>query len=190
MNKSIEKDLNNKLSKKDYFLYLINRNIFILSSPLIIIALIVVFAFMVKKDGLQTSDFLYLSPILLFLLSYFQIFKVINNAVSSNKQITKLKITLNNKMYKELTNNGETSLEYSKFNSYYETKNYYYLYVDKINALILPKREFENDELVTLDKYFKSQIKKSHFLTSKTILGIIFSLALLISVIILIFEII
>ena len=60
----IEKDFSRKLSKKDYFLYLINRNTFILISPLIILSLITVFIFMIKKDGFQALDLLYLLPIL------------------------------------------------------------------------------------------------------------------------------
>ena len=184
----IEKDLKNKLTKKDYFLYLISRNVFILSSPLIILALIVAFIFMVKENGFQTNDFLFLAPILLFIFSYYQLFRAINTAFKANKETQKLKIILDNSKYKEITENGENSLEYSKFDSYYENQKYYYLYVDKINALILPKREFSKEELNTLNKNFGTQIRKNKTFQFKTLLGIAFSLLLLVSVIILIIE--
>lgn len=179
MNKYIEKSFKNKLTKKDYFLYLINRNYFILVSPLIIMALIVVFAFMVSKDGFNTGDLLYLLPILLFVLSYIQINNAINGAVKANNNAEDLKVVLEDKKYKEITSNGENSLEYNKFYSYYESKNYYYLYVDKTNALILPKREFTQEELSTIDGYFKSSISKTKALNYRTIFGILFSISLI-----------
>lgn len=188
MTKQIEKDFAKKLTKKDYFLYLINRNMFILISPLIILALIVVFLFMINKDGFQLNDILYLLPILLFILSYIQMYKAINAATKSNEQTKKLKVILEENKYKEITDNGENSLEYTKFHSYYENKNYYYLYVDKINALILPKREFNNDETTKINELFKKSIKKAKFLSFKNLLGLAFSLVLIISMIVLIIS--
>lgn len=185
MNK-IEKDFNKKLTKKDYFLYLLNRNTFILISPVIIIALIVVFAFMVKKDGFQTGDILYLLPILLFLLSYVQMNNAINRALKLNENTECLQVTLEENKYVEKTSNGINSLEYDKFYSYYESKNYFYLYVDKVNALILPKREFTNEELKTIDGYFSKHITKTKKFNLRTILGLAFSLALVTSMVILI----
>jgi hypothetical protein len=186
MTKGIEKSFKNKLTKKDYFLYLINRNSFILLSPLIILALIVVFAFMVNKNGFSYNDLLYLLPILLFALSYIQIYNAINTAVKANKNSEDLKVILEQKRYKEVSSNGESSLEYNKFYSYYENKNYYYLYVDRINALIIPKREFDKNELNVIDGYFKGAITKTSKFNFKTIFGITLSIALLISIIFLI----
>lgn len=180
MTKNIEKEFSQKLSKKDYFLYLINRNIFILLSPLIIMSLIIVFIFMVNKDGFQFNDTLYLLPILLFLLSYLQIYRAINNAIKLNEKTKSIKIILEEKKYREITDNGENSLEYNKFYSYYENKNYYYLYIDKINALILPKKEFNNNEITKINDYFQQNIRKTNALNIKTILGLIFSISLII----------
>jgi len=188
MTKNIEKDFNRKLTKKDYFLYLINRNTFILISPLIIISLIVVFIFMVNKDGFQFGDILYLLPILLFVLSYLQMNNAVNRAIKSNNETDSLKVILEENKYKEITSNGESSLEYNKFYSYYESKNYYYLYVDKVNALILPKREFNSDELNKMESYFNKSIKKTSLINLKNVLGVIFSLSLIASVIILIIS--
>jgi len=188
MSKYIEKDFNKKLTKKDYLLYLINRNTFILISPLIILALIVVFIFMINKDGFQFGDILYLLPILLFVLSYIQMNNAISKAIKMNDDTNDLKVILEENKYKEITSNGENSLEYSKFYSYYESKNYYYLYVDKVNALILPKREFNNEELSTIDSYFKKSIKKVNLFSFRNILGAIFSIALIASMIILIIS--
>lgn len=186
MNKHIEKDFNNKLTKKDYFAYLINRNTFILVSPLIIIALITVFIFMVNKNGFQYSDIIYLLPILLFVLSYIQMNNAVNKAIKMNDETKSLKVVLDENKYKEITQKGETALEYNKFYSYYESKNYYYLYVDKVNALILPKREFSEDEISAINTYFNKSIKKTGLINFRNILGVIFSIALIASVIILI----
>ena len=186
MTKKIEKDFNNKLTKKDYFLYLINRNTFILMSPLIILALVVVFIFMINKDGFQFGDILYLLPILLFILSYVQMSNAISRAIKMNGETSNLKVVLEEDKYKEITSNGENSLEYNKFYSYYESKNYYYLYVDKVNALILPKREFDKEELTTINKYFEKSIKKTTLFNFRNILGVIFSIALIASMVILI----
>lgn len=186
MNKYIEKDLKNKLTKKDYFVYLLNRNSFILISPLIILSLIVVFVFMVNKDGFNSGDLLYLLPILLFLLSYIQMNNAVTNAVKANSSSDDLKVILEEKKYREITSNGENSLEYNKFHSYYESKNYYYLYVDKMNALILPKREFNTEELTTIEGYFKKSMKKTSFINARLITGIIFSVGLIACMIILI----
>lgn len=186
MTKRIEKDFNKKLTKKDYFLYLINRNVFILVSPLIIVALITVFIFMVNKDGFQVSDILYLLPILLFTLSYLQMNNAVNRAIKMNDETSNLKVVLEENKYKEITSNGENSLEYNKFHSYYESKNYFYLYVDKVNALILPKREFSNDEITTINTYFEKSIKRTSIFNFRNILGVIFSISLIACVIILI----
>ena len=59
MTKQIEKDLMNKLTKKDYFLYLINRNSFILLTPLIILALITLSIFMIKGVS-KINEFLFI----------------------------------------------------------------------------------------------------------------------------------
>lgn len=188
MAKSIEKIFYSKLTKKDYFLYLLNRNSFIAVSPLIILALIIVFIFMVDRDGFQIGDILYLLPILLFILSYIQMSSSITKAIKMNENAGDLKVILEEKRYREITSNGENSLEYNKFHSYFESKNYYYLYVDKINALILPKREFESSELETINNYFMASIKKTRLLSIRTILGALFSIALIVSMIILIIS--
>lgn len=185
MTKQIEKDLKNKLTKKDYLLYLINRNSFILLSPLIIVALLTLSFFMINKDGFDSNDLLYLLPILLFILSYLQMYTSINHAYKVNSTRENLKIILNEKRYKEITSNGENQLEYNKFYSYYENKNYYYLYVDKINALILPKREFSKDEISIIDEYFSKSMKKTKLFNLKNILEIALGIALVISIIVL-----
>ncbi len=186
MTKRIEKSFRNRLTKKDYFLYLLNRNAFILVSPLIILSLIVVFIFMVNKDGYDNGDLLYLLPILLFALSYLQMYRAVNGAVKANSSLSEIKVIIEENKYKEITPNGESSLEYSKFYSYYDSKNYYYLYVDKVNALIIPKREFEAEELTTINQYFTKSIRQTKALNFRAITGIIFSISLIVCMIILI----
>lgn len=185
MSTKIEKSFTTRLTKKDYLLYLLNRNIFLVISPLVIFSLVVAFVFMVYKDGFQNDDLLYLLPILLFVLSYIQMNNAINRAIESNEKTQSIKIILDELEYKEMTSNGYNSLEYSKFHSYYENKNYYYLYVDKVNALILPKREFSEEEIKQMEFLFSGTIKKTKFWNSKNILGAIFTIGLTASVIIL-----
>ena len=67
-----------------------------------------------------------------------------------------------------------------------ENKNYYYLYVDRINALIIPKREFNTEELSVIDGYFKTAIPKTKKFNLRTVFGIILSTSLIVSIIILI----
>ena len=103
-----------------------------------------------------------------------------------NSSLSEIKVVIEESKYKEITPNGESALEYSKFHSYYESKNYYYLYVDKVNALIIPKREFNSDELTTMKQYFTKSIKQTKTLNFRTITGIIFSVSLIVCMIILI----
>jgi len=186
--KNIEKDFSQKLTKKDYLLYLINRNIFLIISPVIILSLIVVFIFMINKDGFQFNDILYLLPILLFVLSYIQVNNAINKAIKSNEGTKDLKVILEEDKYREITSNGTNALEYKNFYSYYENKNYFYLYVDKVNALILPKREFTQEELAIISSNFNKHMSKTSVFNVKNILGFSFSLALVVSMIILIIS--
>lgn len=185
---SIKKDLKNKLTKKDYLLYLLNRNSFILISPLIIISLVVVCIFMIKKDGFSFNDLLYLLPTLLFFLSYIQINNAVTKTVKMNDSIQSLNVILDDKKYTEITSNGTNALDYSKFYAYYENKDYYYLYVDKVNALILPKREFNSEEIDTINTYFSSSMRKISALNIRTISGIIFSIGLIACIAILLFS--
>ena len=141
---------------------------------------------MINKDGFQFNDILYLLPIFLFVLSYVQIVNAINKAIKMNNETNTLKVILEENKYKEITNNGTNSLEYNKFHSYYESKNYYYLYVDKVNALIIPKREFNTEELTRIDGYFKKSITKTSLFSFRNILGALFSVALVASMVILI----
>jgi hypothetical protein len=140
---------------------------------------------MVNKDGFQVTDLLYLLPILLFVLNFVQMNSAVNNALRSNSSTSAIKIKLDPKKYSETTKNGNTSLEYNKFYAYYENKNYYYLYVDKVNALILPKREFDNNEISTINNYFSKSIKKAPVISIRNILGIVFSATLVTCVVIL-----
>ena len=157
---NIEKDFKNKLTAKDYIKYLINRNMILLLSPLIIIALLVSTIFSIIEEGFNFTTVIYLLPIALFILSYVQIFRVIKHTLKSQKEIYELKITLTDNEYKDLTNGESNSISYDKLFGYKETKSHLYLFVDQFNALILPKREFKESELASMKKTFDKKMKK------------------------------
>ena len=157
---NIEKDFKNKLNKKDYITYLLNRNMILLLSPLIIAALLVAIVFSIIEEGFTFTTIIYMLPIILFVLSYFQIYRVIKHTLKAQKEIYELKITLTDNEYKDLTNGEHNSLTYDKAYCYKETKNYLYIFVDKFNGLILPKREFNNTEIEQIKTTFSKKMRK------------------------------
>lgn len=157
---NIEKDFKNKLTKKDYVTYLFNRNMILLLSPLIIIALLVAIIYSIITTGFTFTTVIYMLPIILFVLSYIQMYRVIKHTLKSQKQIHELKITLTDNEYKDLTNGEQNSLSYDKAYCYKETKNHLYIFVDRYNALILPKREFEASELSQIEATLSKKLRK------------------------------
>ena len=157
---NIEKDFKNKLTKKDYVTYLLNRNMILLLSPLIIITLLVAIIYSIITSGFTFTTVIYMLPIILFVLSYIQMYRVIKHTLKSQKEIYELKITLTDNEYKDLTNGEQNSLSYDKAYCYKETKNHLYIFVDKYNALIIPKREFEENELNQIQSTFSKKIRK------------------------------
>ena len=182
----INKKFKNVLTKKDFFIYLIIRNTFILTTPLIILALIFGFIYVSKTDGYQNNDLIFLVPILILFLVYFQMYSSIKKASLDNE----VEIKIDENSYTEVSNTAVTTLELEKFNAYFENKNYFYLYVDKINALILPKREFEEEEISNIRKYFSSKIKKVTYFTFKNVFNLLLAFSLIISIFLIIIEII
>lgn len=182
VNKMIKKQFNKTLNKKDFFLYLINRNTFILTTPLILAALITAFIFVVTKDGYQNTDLVYALPILLFLLIYVQMYRSITKAINNNN----VEIEIDESKYTELSNGETVTMELDKFYSFYENKFYFYLFVDKVNAIILPKREFSDEENKKINFYFSTKLKRNSLINFKNILNIIFSVLLIACMVVLI----
>lgn len=181
VNNMIKKEFNKTLTKKDFLYYLIHRNTFILTTPLIFIALIIAFVFVIKKDGFQTFDLIYLIPIVLFIFIFIKMYFSISKAVNNNN----VEIKITSEIYSETCEGKTTSLELKNFNSYSENKNYLYLFVDKINALILPKREFNFEELDKIKTYFSTSLKRNSNTTLKNILNVILSLLLIVCIVVL-----
>ena len=157
---NIQKDFKNKLTKNDYITYLLNRNMILLLSPAIIIALLVATIYSIVSEGFSFNTVIYMLPIALFILSYFQMYRVIKHTLKSQKEIYELKITLTDNEYKDLTNGEQNSLSYDKAYCYKETKKHLYIFVDKNNALILPKREFEENELDQIKTTLSKKLRK------------------------------
>lgn len=179
---NIKKDFKNKLTKKDYITYLINRNMILLLSPIVIIALLIAIIFAIINNGFSFTIVIYSLPIILFIVSYIQMYRVIHHTLDAQKEIKELTITLTDNEYKDSTNGEVNSLPYNKAYCYKETKNYLYVFVDKYNALILPKREFEDEELTQIKETFDKKIKKEAIypLSSWLMLGVIILLVILI----------
>lgn len=171
----VNKKFNNVLNKKDFLLYLLNRNSFITITPMIIISLIVALIYAIRLDGYQNNDLAFALPIIIFILVYMKIYTAINKVSLNN--VVDISIDENN--YSEISEEKTTSLELDKFNSYYENKNYFYLYVDKINALILPKREFNDSETEEIRKHFSNKLKRKTFLNLRNIINFVVFVGLL-----------
>lgn len=175
---NIEKDFKNKLTSKDYIKYLLNRNMILLLSPLIIIALIVSIIFSIIEEGFSFTTVIYMLPIILFILSYIQIYRVIKHTLKSQKEIYELKITLTDNEYKDLTNGEHNALPYDKAYCFKESKEYLYIFVDKYNALILPKREFEDTELTQIKTTFSNKMRKESLYNLSSWLMVVILVAL------------
>lgn len=167
---NIQKDFINTLDKKDYIKYLLITNNILLLSPVIILALLVAIIYSIITTGFKIETIIYFLPIVLFILSYFKMYNVINNTIKSQKSIYELKITLTDNEYKDITNGEPNSLPYDKVYCYKETKNYFYLHVDKNNALIIPKRKYDSNEISTIQATFASKMRKENIVTITSIL--------------------
>lgn len=167
---NIQKDYINTLEKKDYVTYLLTTNNILLLSPFIIVALLVAIIYSIVTVGFKLDVIIYLLPIVLFILSYIKMYKVISNTLKSQKQLEELKVTLTDNEYKDVTNGEHNSLPYSKAYCYKETKNYFYLHIDKNNALIIPKRKYNNEEVNQIRQTFSSKMRKENIITLYSII--------------------
>lgn len=167
---NIEKDFKNTLEKKDYVTYLLTTNNILLISPIIIISLLISIIYSLVTSGFKIEIIIYTLPIVLFILSYIKMYKVISNTLKSQKELYELTITLTDNEYKDVTNGEHNSFAYSKAYCYKETKNYFYLHIDKNNALIIPKRKFNEDEITKIRTTFSSKIRKENIITITSLL--------------------
>lgn len=167
---NIEKDFKNTLEKKDYVTYLLTTNNILLISPIIIISLLTSIIYSLVTSGFKIEIIIYTLPIVLFILSYIKMYKVISNTLKSQKELYELTITLTDNEYKDVTNGEHNSFAYSKAYCYKETKNYFYLHIDKNNALIIPKRKFNEDEIAKIRTTFSSKIRKENIITITSLL--------------------
>jgi hypothetical protein len=175
---NIVKDFKGTLTKKDYYIYLLTTNNILLLSPFIIIAILVATIYSIVTSGFQVVTIIYFLPAALFILSYIKIFRVVNQTLKSQQAIYELNVTLTDNEYKDITNGETNSLSYSKFYCYKETKNYFYLHIDKSNALIVPKRKFNVEEITKMKTTFSSKIRKEPIITVSSLLTTMVFLAL------------
>lgn len=175
---NIQKDFKNTLEKKDYITYLLTTNNILLISPIIIVCLIVAIVYSLITVGFKLEIIIYSLPIVLFILSYIKMYKVISNTLKSQKELYELTITLTDNEYKDVTNGEPNSFPYSKAYCYKETKNYFYLHIDKTNALIIPKRKFNDDEVNNIRTTFSSKMRKERIITITSLLSTAIFIAL------------
>ena len=109
-------------------------------------------------------------------------YRIIKHTLKSQKEIYELKITLTDNEYKDLTNGERNHLPYDKAYCYKETKKHLYIFVDKYNALILPKREFKDKEIEQIKTTLSKKLRKEplYNLSSWLIVGIFILLVVLI----------
>lgn len=181
---NIVKDFKGTLTKKDYIIFLLTTNNILLLSPFIIIAILVATIYSITTDGFQLITIIYFLPVILFILSYIKMFIVINQTLKSQKAIYELNITLTDNEYKDVTNGETNSLAYSKLYCYKETKNYFYLHIDKSNALIVPKRKFNSDELDKIRTTLNSKTRKERLITMSSLLTTFVFLTLVVLIVV------
>ncbi|HWQ77705.1 MAG TPA: YcxB family protein [Anaerovoracaceae bacterium] len=56
--------------------------------------------------------------------------------------------------------NGSGEYQWDVFYSVYETKKYFYLYINTAQAIILPKRDFKPEEVPVLEKLIREKLGK------------------------------
>ena len=181
---NITKDFKNTLTKKDYLKFLLATNNILVLSPLIVISITVAAIFSIVTKGFSIVTLIYFLPVILFVVSYIKTYLLINNTVKSQKSIYESSITLTDNEYKEVTNGEHNSLSYSKAYCYKETKNYFYLHIDRLNGLIIPKRKYSEDELAKVRKAFNSKIKKTNIIDLSSIITSLIFLSLVVLIII------
>ena len=181
---NITKDFKNTLTKKDYLKFLLATNNILVLSPLIVISITVAAIFSIVTKGFSIVTLIYFLPVILFVVSYIKTYLLINNTVKSQKSIYESSITLTDNEYKEVTNGEHNSLSYSKAYCYKETKNYFYLHIDRLNGLIIPKRKYSEDELAKVRKAFNSKIKKTNIIDLSSIITALIFLSLVVLIII------
>ncbi len=180
----IKKQFKNTLTKKDFFLYLLNRNTFILTTPLMIVALIIAFIYVVRLDGFQFTDMIFILPVLIFLLVYIRIYISVTKAPVNYD----VEITITDKVYTEVSKDGTVTQDLNKFHSYFENDKYFYLFVDKMNALVLPKREFDEEEIKKIQTYFSSSLKRTTYLNLRNIVNLLFFVGVIVCIVVLLIE--
>ena len=174
----IEKDFRNKLTAKDYINYLLTRNMILLLSPVLIVALLIAVIGSIIKDGFTFVTVIYLLPIILFIASYIQMYRVIKQTLKAQREMYELKIALTDNEYIDISNGIQNSLDYKNAYCYKETKNYLYLFVDQYNALILPKREFESNELSKIKETLSKSITKKPIYNFSSLLLVVVTISL------------
>jgi len=179
----IEKDFKNKLTQMDYYTYLLTKNGILLLSPLIIGALIVAIIYDIINLGFTFNAIIYALPILLFVASYLQMYRIVKITLKSHKEINELKIIFTDTEYQDITNGEKSVLNYDKAYCYKETKNHFYIFVDRNNALIIPKREFNDNELNKLRGIFSKKIRKESLFTISSLLTSIISIGLVVIIV-------
>jgi len=169
---NITKDFKQTLTKKDYLKFLLVTNNILVLSPLIVISITIAAIYSIVVKGFNILTLIYFIPVILFIVSYIKTYMLINNTSKAQKSIYESSITLTDNECKEVTNGEHNALPYANAYCYKETKNYFYLHIDKLNGLIIPKRKYNDEEVTKIRKAFNSKIKKaniidiSSFLTS------------------------
>lgn len=167
---NIQKDFKNTLNKKDYITYLLMTNNILMVSPIIVVSLMAAIIYSLVTYGFEINIIVYSLPIILFIVTYIKMYKLVQRATTSHNSYYELNITLTDNEYKDVTNGETNSLPYNKAYCYKETKNYFYLHIDKMNALIIPKRKYNDDEISNIRNTFSNKIRKENIISISSLL--------------------
>ncbi|HHU59697.1 TPA: YcxB family protein [bacterium] len=173
----IKKDFKQVLNKRDFLIYLLHRNTFILTTPFIIIALLIAFIYSISTYPFETSHLIYPLTIFIFLLVYLRVYLAVRNSEFQSDVTMKI----DSKNYTEIVDDRETSLPLAQFHSYFENKNYFYLYINKYHAIIIPKREFTSEEIEKIHSHFDSSMRRSTLLNFRNVFNLLVAILLVIS---------
>ena len=105
-------------------------------------------------------------------------YRVIKQTLKAQREMYELKIALTDNEYIDISNGIQNSLDYKNAYCYKETKNYLYLFVDQYNALILPKREFESNELSKIKETLSKSITKKPIYNFSSLLLVVVTISL------------
>ena len=109
------------------------------------------------------TGIIYLLLAILLLFMYLNAPKIfVNRLLKSNKKAKNLEYTYTfyNDKIEIKTETKSSTIPYAKLVKVYETGTNFYLYINKMEAFLISKKEMKSDEIYKLEKLFEKNLKK------------------------------